>query len=226
MNHQHGGPSDSNQNPVPVWDLPTRLFHWLLVLAVVGAVLTGLLGGLAMIWHARAGFVVLALVIFRLSWGFAGNRQARFVSFVKGPAAVIDHAKAMVRGKAHPWLGHNPMGGWSILAMLAALLVQAGTGLFANDDIFLQGPLAARVSEAASILLTRVHLLNRWVLAFLIGLHLAAVAFYLIIKGENLIVPMLTGRKRWPEPVMDDGRPWRALPIALAAALVVYFVAR
>jgi len=211
---------------VLVWDLPTRLFHWLLVLAVAGAVISGMLGGLAMIWHARAGIVVLALVVFRLAWGFAGNRQARFADFVAGPAAVIDYAKTLLSGKARPWLGHNPMGGWSILAMLAALLVQAGTGLFANDDIFLQGPLADRVGQAASTLLTRVHLLNRWVLVSLICLHLTAVAFYFIIKKENLIAPMLTGFKRWPEPVPEAGHPWRALPIALAAALVVYLLVR
>lgn len=222
MSVHHG----QDHYPVMVWDLPTRLFHWLLVLAVAGAVVSAMLGGLAMIWHARAGFAVLALVVFRLAWGFAGNRQARFSDFVAGPGAVLAYAKAMVNGKALAWLGHNPMGGWSILAMLAALLVQAGTGLFANDDIFIQGPLADRVSDATGILLSRIHLINRWILVSLIGLHLAAVAFYLTIKGENLITPMLTGCKRWHEAVPDAGHPWRALPIALAAALVVYFVAR
>jgi cytochrome b len=138
--HQHQG---SNDHPVRVvvWDLPTRLFHWLLTIFVIISFVTGNIGGNAMQYHEWSGFVILVLLVFRLVWGFLGGRQSRFSAFVRGPAAVLRYATALIKGNSPPVLGHNPLGGWSILAMMLALFVQVGTGLFANDDILTEGPL-------------------------------------------------------------------------------------
>lgn len=230
--------AESDPRPVRVWDLPTRVFHWLLVALVAVSLYTGNVGGLAeMDLHMRAGYAVLALVLFRLAWGVAGSRHSRFATFMRGPRAVLAYARDLARGPAGGTaggtatrsIGHNPMGGWSVAAMLAALTVQAGTGLFANDDILTEGPLARHVSKALSDRLTAVHELSATVLYVLITVHLGAVAFYRVVKKDDLIRPMLSGRKSLPaaeiaaagiadEPFVS---PWRAaLLLALAAGVV------
>ena len=135
--------SAADERPVviAVWDLPSRLFHGLLVILVAVSFTTGTIGGNAMQYHEWSGFAILVLLVFRITWGFVGSRTSRFSDFVKGPAAVWRYANALVRGHSECYLGHNPLGGWSVLAMLLALLVQAATGLFANDDIITAGPL-------------------------------------------------------------------------------------
>jgi cytochrome b len=207
---------------IHVWDLPTRLFHWLLVIFVAVSFASGKIGGNAMELHEWSGFAVLALLLFRLGWGFVGGRQSRFKSFVCGPAAVARYAVGVVRGDAPRFLGHNPLGGWSIVAMLITLLVQAVTGLFANDDIFTEGPLYAWVSKDASDWLTRIHRLNQDVIIVLVCVHILAVFFYLWVKRENLIIPMITGKKRWHA----DRQHSRAgfLPAVVTAALAVALV--
>lgn len=179
---------------VRVWDLPTRLFHWALAALVAASFATQSLGGNWMQWHARAGFAVLALLGFRLLWGFAGGRYARFSSFLYGPRAVIGHLRGAA--EAPRTLGHNPLGSLSVWALLAAVAVQAATGLFANDDIAFEGPLSHLASGAAVSLLTRVHKINESLILALVALHVAAVLFYLWRKRENLVRPMLTGDKQ------------------------------
>ncbi len=212
---------------VMVWDLPTRLFHWLLVTLVVTSFISGRLGGNAMVWHARSGYAILALLFFRLCWGFFGSRTSRFADFLRSPVTVLRYAAVLLRPGSPRFLGHNPMGGWSVLAMLLALLVQAGTGLFADDQIMTAGPLAGQVSAAVGEGLTRLHRLNRWTIVGLVGLHLGALLFYLLVKGENLVLPMITGRKPWPG---GGGTvtvsPWRAALIAALATLAVWLVVR
>lgn len=209
---------------VKVWDLPTRLFHWALVVLVAFNAATGLTGGLwQMDWHMRAGECVLALVLFRVLWGFSGGTQARFASFVKGPAGIL----AYLKGRATP-LGHNPLGALSVLAMLGVLLVLAGSGLFADDDIFTKGPLAGKVAKSTRNLLTWVHKGAGWTLFGLIGLHLSAIGFYRL-KGENLVRPMITGFKEVPAAIAPDpgaeGRAWLALVLlALAGGGVAVLV--
>jgi cytochrome b len=183
--------------PVLVWDLPTRLFHWLLLICVILSFATGNIGGNAMEYHMRSGYAILVLLIFRLAWGFVGSRTARFSSFVKGPATVLSHVGVLLQKKKEtPYLGHNPLGGWSIVAMLLVLFIQVGTGLFANDDILTEGPLYGWVSKETSDWLTWVHLINRYVIVALIAIHIFAVFFYFFFKHENLIGPMITGVKR------------------------------
>lgn len=200
---------------VRVWDLPTRLFHWALVALVVTSFLTGKVGGNAMTWHMYSGYAILTLVAFRVAWGFVGGRESRFASFVKGPGAVMRYARTLLDRAAPPHAGHNPLGGWSVVLMIAALAAQAVTGLFASDDIFVEGPLAAKVSGPTVTLLTRIHNWNEWVLIGLIALHVAAILFHALFKGENLVRPMVTGRKTLSSPAPDT--PNRT---GLAAALI------
>ena len=211
-----------------VWDLPLRLFHWLLVLLVVVSVTSAQIGGNAMQVHLLSGYTVLTLVLFRILWGFAGSTHARFASFVRGPAAAIAYLRALRSDHATRHLGHNPAGGWSVILMLAVLLVQAGTGLFANDDIATEGPLAKLVSKAVSDRITGIHHLNFKLLSVLIGLHLAAVAFYLFRKREDLVKPMLTGFKENTATAAGEaatpGRSWLAALLLTACAGAVYLL--
>lgn len=221
-------PSTDNRRPsaIPVWDLPTRLFHWLLVVMVAVSFITGNIGGNAMQYHEWSGFAILILLTFRITWGFVGSRTSRFRDFVKGPAAVWRYATALARGKSERYLGHNPLGGWSVLAMLLALFVQAATGLFANDDIITEGPLFLWVSKPVSDWLSGIHRLNRVLIMALVATHLAAVLFYLIIKRENLIKPMLTGIKyrsggETAPPAASIGL---AAVVAAAAGVLLYLL--
>lgn len=210
---------------VRVWDIPTRFFHWLLVALVVFSFITGKIGGTAMKYHELSGFVILVLVVFRLVWGFVGGEQSRFITFVRGPASVMRYASSLLRKDSLRHLGHNPLGGWSIIAMLISLLIQAGTGLFANDDIFFEGPLYHLVSKKTSDWLTGIHFLNRKILLILVVIHVCAVLFYLIAKRENLIKPMITGTKEWHQN-QDSvwGHPALALIIASAVAVAAYLI--
>ena len=219
--------SVSEKRPIRVlvWDLPTRAFHWMLVLLVTLSFVTGRAGGTAMRYHEWSGVVILWLILFRVLWGVWGGAPSRFISFVRGPRTVWAYARALLDKGHQAYLGHNPMGAWSILAMLTALGIQAGTGLFANDDIFTEGPLSPLVSKATSDWLTRVHRINQEILMALIVLHFTALFFYWAVKHENLILPMITGRRPWHEAARDaDGHPVKALVLAAILAVGVYWI--
>jgi len=214
---------------IRVWDLPTRLFHWTLVALMVAQWLTAEFGS-AMDWHVWGGYAVLALVLFRLIWGFVGSDTARFSDFLRGPGAALAYAQALRRGETPRYLGHNPLGAWSIVAMLVLLLIQAGTGLFANDDILIEGPLYAWVSKGTSDWLTTIHRFNFNLLLLVIAVHLSAVLFYLLVKRENLIHPMLSGVKRLsPEqagPAPRIVNSWRGLAALAVAVAAVWLLVR
>ena len=216
------------RHSAPVWDLPVRIFHWALVLLVISQVVTASIGGNAMQFHAVGGYAILTLVVFRILWGFFGGTHARFRDFVRAPATVVRYAKSIL-GESHmAHRGHNPLGGWSVLAMLGSLLVQATTGLFANDDVMMEGPLAKHVSDRTSEIATAIHDVNAAVLLALIAIHIAAVLFYLLAKKDNLIAPMITGRKQFAttdEPARY-GNPWLAALLFGCSAATVYFVVR
>lgn len=204
---------------VRVWDLPTRLFHWALVLCVLGAVLSAKIGGNAMVWHMRLGYAVLALLVFRLLWGLVGGRWSRFVSFVPGPGRLLRY----LSGRARPEdeVGHNPLGAFSVLAMLAWLLLQVGSGLIADDEIAITGPLARFVSSETSLAWTSHHKSwGQWGIYLLVGLHLAALLFYGLVKRRNLLKPMLGGDKPLPAsvPASRDTLGTRLLALALLLA--------
>jgi cytochrome b len=219
--------AEAGKNLIKVWDLSTRIFHWLLVAFVVASFITVKIGGNAMPYHQKCGYIILALLFFRIAWGFFGSRSSRFVSFVCSPATVLRYAAGLLRPGLSRYLGHNPLGAWSIIAMLLVLLVQSGTGLFANDDIFTEGPLAKLVSKAASDWLTRIHRLNADIIVVLVVIHVLAVIYYLLVKRNNLIKPMITGYKVWSGNVSPEGeRYWVAVSLALLSALVVFLLVR
>lgn len=220
---------DRHTRSVQVWDLPTRIFHWALVLLVMTSFTTAALGGNAMHYHVWSGEAVLVLLLFRLAWGLVGGRTARFAEFVRGPAAAWRYARGLMGPAPEHYLGHNPLGGWSIVAMLLALLLQVVTGLFANDEIATQGPLYPWVSDATSGWLTSLHLVNKGVIIALVSLHLLAVLFYLLAKRENLITPMITGRKPWKDDIGTAPRTetppvWVAFLAAVLSVTAVYLL--
>ena len=207
---------------VRVWDAPVRVFHWTLVVLILTSWVTSEIGGNAMTYHMWSGYAILTLVVSRIIWGFIGSEHARFGGFLYGPRAMFGYASSLFGSGSRYYLGHNPFGGISVILMLASVLLQASTGLFANDDIATEGPLTHLVSGATSSLLTTIHRWNFWVLTALIAIHVAAALFYLIVKRENLIGSMFTGRKRVPgEGQFADGRmtsTWVALIVVVVVA--------
>ena len=211
----------SEQRSVRVWDLPVRVVHWLIVALLVLSFVTGHVGGNAMRIHELSGFSILTLVLFRVLWGFFGSTHARFADFVRGIAAARSYAAALWSGRAVFHIGHNPIGGWMVLALLLCLLTQACTGLFANDDIMIEGPLMKYVSKETSDRISAIHEINSYVLMVLVAVHIAAALYYLWRKRENLIWPMLTGRKSVTDEAVED---YRGGPIWLAAGLLALCV--
>lgn len=208
----------SETRKILIWDLPTRLFHWLLVLAIVALVVTGKAGGSWMEWHGRLGLLVLGLLVFRLLWGVMGSTYARFAGFFPTPAKVA----AYLRGQWHA-PGHNPLGACSVLALLAVPLFQALTGLVANDDIAFVGPLYDLVGRDLSNLATRWHLLAVNVLLALVALHVAAILFYAHIKKDNLVKPMVLGWKDSAHGESARGGGWIGFVLALALAVLAVY---
>jgi len=212
--------TDTPAIPVRVWDLPTRIFHWALALAVAGSVISAKIGGNAMVWHFRLGYVVLTLLAFRILWGLVGGRWSRFASFVYAPATLLRY----LRGRALPHeqldVGHSPTGALSVWALLGILLAQLGTGLVADDEIANQGPLNRLVSSDTVMSATSWHKgWGQWLILALVALHVAAIAIYLLKKHTNLVRPMWLGDKSLPPgtPPSADGMPQRALALLLLA---------
>ncbi len=145
-------------------------------------------------YHMLSGYGILTLVLFRIFWGIFGSHYSRFRTFIKGPRGVVEYLKTFKKETA-PFPGHNPLGALSVLAILLVLMIQAITGLFANDDIMLEGPLTHLVSYDTSRKLTSIHKTNIWFIGTLIGLHLCAIAFYQFIKKDRLLGAMFTGYK-------------------------------
>lgn len=210
-----------------VWDLPTRLFHWLLVLALIGAWLTGeIFTTFDYGRHKLIGYCILGLVLFRLIWGFVGGRYSRFAAFLRGPRTVL----AYLAGRAPDRPGHNPLGALSVVAMLLSLLVQVASGLCADDGVLVAGPLANLAGAGLRDLAGAVHAVNVWILIGLIALHLLAVAYYALVRRRDLVKAMVTGRTRdlaaEPESRVPVTPSWgRALlALALAVGLVLLIV--
>lgn len=227
------GQSQSKQR---VWDLPTRLFHWALVLLVVFQVLTAEFGPR---WdkegwyklHFWGGYAILALLLFRIAWGFAGSTTARFGHFVKGPGAGIAYLRGLLSTRTHPEIGHNAVGGWMVVALILGLLVQVMTGLFATDtDMgYSAGPLAKFASESVGNGATKIH--HYWInlLYLMVALHVSASLFYFVVKKQNLVGPMFSGDKLLPAGSATGLRfasTRLAVSLLIAASCVVYLVVR
>ena len=217
---------------IRIWDLPTRSFHWLLVLLMAFSFVTAQIGGSWMRWHFYSGYAILSLITFRILWGFLGGRYARFSSFPffsQTDPSILSNAPNAVKT-----LGHNPVGSLSVFALIGFVGLQAVTGLFSNDDISEEGPLVRFVSNATSNWFTSIHHLNEKLLVVLVLTHVGAVLFYLLRKKENLIKPMISGDKeagagryrQGPgESCSDFGLRVRAvILLIICASAVVYLV--
>jgi cytochrome b len=207
--------------PTRIWDLPVRLVHWLVVPLAAFSWWSGEEGHLD--WHRLSGFTLLTLVLFRLAWGVFGSQTARFAQFLRGPRAIGAYLKQKPYVAS---VGHNPLGGWAVAAMLALMATQAALGLFAVDvDGIESGPLAVFVSFDVGRAAAKAHHLVFNILLALIVLHVAAIAFYALVKRDNLIGPMITGAKAIdPPPASAPAMApwWLALALGLASALFVF----
>jgi len=222
---------------IRVWDLPIRLFHWLLVICIAGSFATIKLSDELIQWHSYFGYSILTLLIFRIIWGFVGSTHARFLSFAPTPKSLINY----LRGKSQHVLGHNPLGALSVFALLFALSVQVTTGLFVDDEIAFQGPFAKYVSSSVVSLFSQIHQANQVVIYTLITIHIAAIVYYRKFKGEDLIKPMINGDKEIDPSeeakysptdlgrASKDGGLQRGLALLLLSVIAVvvgYFITR
>ncbi len=203
-----------------VWDAPVRIFHWLLVLLIVSQIVTVSIGGNAMEYHVLGGYSILTLVLFRIIWGLVGTHHARFVNFVHGPSRVFRYARSLAGAGHEKHAGHNPLGGWSVIAMLVSLVVQVTSGLFADDEIMTTGPLWKYVSNDVAATFTAIHEANALLLLTLICIHMGAILFYLVRKKENLIVPMFSGVKNTADTRIASLRPGQGLLRALVVLVI------
>lgn len=215
---------------ISLWDLPIRVFHWTLVPSVMAAIATAIIGGNWMVWHGRLGLLIIGLVTFRVMWGFFGSHYARFCQFFPTPSKIIAYLNGHWQGE-----GHNPLGAFSVFGLLTILGLQAVTGLFTNDDIAFTAPLFSLVDKEQSNQITQLHTWNAYTIYLLIGLHIAAIAFYRIVKKNDLIRPMITGWKEIDKdkeieiPVahlqaqMETRGSWGGFIVSLAVALAAVY---
>lgn len=208
----HGKMPAMTQSPpttphtVRIWDLPTRLFHWLLAASTIALVVTAKVGGNAMVWHFRLGYAVLALLLFRVIWGLIGGHWSRFSAFLYSPARLMRY----LRGAGQPGdgVGHNPLGALSVFALLAVLAAQVSSGLLSDDEIAFAGPLTHLVSNAVVGNATHYHKeVGQYLVLGLVALHVLAIVFYVLVRRQRLVAPMLHGDKELPastRPSRDD----------------------
>ena len=211
--------------PMRVWDAPTRLFHWAIVLLIATSYISVQKNWMQL--HLMSGFTVLTLLLFRVVWGFVGSDTARFRQFLRSPVAGLRHLAQFTRREPDTEIGHNAAGGWMVLLMLGLLAGQVGTGLFANDDGGTEGPLAKYVTKETSDWLSGIHAKSFNVLIGLMALHVLAVVGYAVIKRQNLLRPMITGKKRLPAatPAPRMASSLLALAILILAGAAVWILA-
>ncbi len=231
----------SPKPPTLIWDLPTRIFHWLLAFVVSLQFITGLLGGDWLTWHAYLGYLSLTLILFRIFWGFFGGYWSLFKSFVPSVHQLFNFLKTFEYSKTSSpaestvlqqttqFAGHNPLGAISVLVMLLSLALQVLSGMMSNDDIAFAGPLTAHISNDTVEWMTWYHSeVGFYLILFLITLHILAIVYYKVRKGEMLTVSMIHGHKKIEAPIRasDDSTKNRMLALALflLSGLIVYWV--
>jgi len=221
-------PGKGEAAPARIWDIPIRVIHWAIVVLI--AALWWTAQEHRMDWHRWAGFTLLGLLTFRILWGVFGSSTARFSAFVRGPVTVWRYFRSLIgKGSGETFHGHNPMGAWSVVAMLAVLLFQVGLGLFASDVDGLQsGPFAHHLTFREAREVAGIHATVFDLILVLVSLHVAAVIFYLVVRRENLIGAMFHGRRRQPptEPEMRPAPLWRFATAALIAAAFTYWISK
>ena len=201
-----------------VWDLPVRLFHWGIVLLILAAWVSQEFGRMDI--HMWIGEWILALLLFRIVWGLIGSDTARFSRFLQSPMAALRHLSHIRRREPDTEIGHNAAGGWMVLGMLALIGIQAGTGLFSNDDGDAEGPLVHLVSKDRSDWLSHIHSLNFDLIEIVIVLHILAIIAYAVLKRHDLVRPMVTGTKVMPA---DAVAPRLVNPLWALGVLAVSF---
>jgi len=214
---------------IRIWDRPVRLFHWILIMLVALSFASAKSGAWTL--HYASGYAILTLVLFRILWGFFGSENARFGHFLKSPLAAIRQLTRLAKQDRDTETSHNPAGGWMVVVLLSLILAQGLTGLFANHDpgfsYSQHGPLALKVTEATSESLSMLHLAVQRYLLLAIALHVLAIMLYKLVKGHELVMPMLTGEKLLPEgakaPRLASGRLALGL-LVLAVAGVFLFI--
>jgi cytochrome b len=208
-----------------VWDLPVRLFHWVLVALILGAWVSQYVDRMDI--HMWIGEWILTLLLFRVVWGFIGSDTARFTWFLRSPAAALRHLAHLRRREPDREIGHNAAGGWMVLVMLALIGVQAGTGLFSNDDSDTEGPLMHLIDKDQSNWLSHIHYLNFKAIEAVIVLHVLSIVAYAVLKRQNLVRPMVTGTKLMPQDAVAPrlvNPLWALVVLAMAFGAVVWVV--
>ncbi|WP_414830486.1 cytochrome b/b6 domain-containing protein [Alteromonas sp. H39] len=205
-----------------IWDIPTRLFHWLLVASLSIQYATAEWLDDAMQWHFYVGYFTIGLVIFRLIWGFIGPEHARFRHFLKGPTAIISYMRSLPDKHAVPHAGHNPLGGVFVIVMLLLIAIQAVSGLFLTDEVFLDGPYRHLVSDSTQDVMSTLHHQVIDALLIVIALHIAAIAFYAVYKKQSLTSAMIHGKKATSSQGITSSRLLLAVVVAAIVAALVY----
>lgn len=211
------------QNKIKVWDIPTRLFHWLLVLLLGAQWFTGEQGEDWLNWHMYIGYATIALIIFRLLWGFVGSHHARFVNFIASPKRTVNYA---LGNDKKQYAGHNPMGGWMILVLLGLVLLQGVSGLFTTDEIFFDSPYRSLIDSDWQDRADWLHgNVFDWLL-YAVALHILAVLFYWVVKKQNLIRAMFTGTKAGSYEKVDIriNLVWLCIAVILLVAIIAALI--
>jgi cytochrome b len=223
----------SSSKTIKIWDVPVRIFHWSLVLLFIAAYVTNNLGSDYFTYHVWSGYALIVLVSFRIVWGLVGTYHARFNHFVKNPIATALYALSVFKKKDKHYLGHNPLGAVMVVMLLITILIQGITGLFANDEIFNLGPLYAYINDDLSLQLTSLHRqLFYWILGA-VTLHILAVIVHVIVKRDNIIKSMFTGKKNVPaaeaegaslpddQVAIGSSKIWRAFVILITLIAIL-----
>lgn len=206
-----------------IWDLPTRLFHWLLVAGIIFQYVTVEFMDNAVQLHFYGGYFMLGLILFRLVWGFVGSDYAKFSHFITGPVRVINYARTLFDSNSPAHAGHNPLGGWVVAVMLTLIALQAISGLFLTDDVFLDGPYRALVSGETQDIMNVIHHQGFNLLMLVIVAHVSAIVFYAVFKKQRLVPAMVHGKKVTHEAAITSSRILLAIVVALICAAVVYY---
>ena len=220
----------SKAERVLIWDIWIRLFHWSVAVSVVFMLVSGSTGWMFFDWHRTVGEAVMVLVGFRILWGIVGSSNARLWQLVRSPRAALGHFRDFFKRRLHSERGHNAAGSWAVLAMLAMIMVQAGTGFFiADEDELIEGALYGNLSSATSDLLYRIHRTNAELLQIVVIVHVIMVFAYLLFGRQNLISPMIHGSMTWlsstPVPAVFFQSRWVGAVLLAICILLVGFVA-
>lgn len=206
---------------IKAWDLPTRVFHWLLVLLLLFSWISAKYGDAFLVWHKWNGYAILTLLLSRIVWGLGGSTTSRFVTFVYGIRQMIAYSACLINGTSRHYLSHNPLGGLMVVMMMGFILLQITTGLFSSDEIFGHGPFSQHITGTAVQLMTAYHQSLFYLIMALVAIHVLAVLYHQLIRREKIIEAMFTGKK--PKHNYQDIQQirWKSVYLALAVVLVI-----